>query len=136
MDFVLPSISAILLAVAIVMYVFPRIAPVMLAIFAAVALAYGIYTHYTMFGGEYMTMTWVDQARSAAPYIMVTMVVTFLIGYLLFIYGSMKSAAPSSWSNLPPASTATNSFTAAVNNSLNSAGFNSSRARNNLNRAI
>jgi hypothetical protein len=96
MDFVLPSITAVLLALAIIIYVFPRLAPVMLAFFAGAALVYGMYSHYLMFGSEYIGMTWVDAARRLAPQIMVGMVLIFLIGYLLFVFG--KGNSPS----IPP----------------------------------
>lgn len=91
MDFVLPSITAVLLALAIIIYVFPRLAPVILAFFAGAALVYGMYNHYLMFGAEYIGMTWVDAARRLAPQIMVGMVLIFLIGYLLFVFGKGKS---------------------------------------------
>jgi len=91
MDLVLPSITAMLFVLAIVVYIFPRIAPVILAFFATVALVYGIYSHYSMFGPEYIGMTWVDKARKIIPQIMVGLVIIFLIAYLLFVYGSGRS---------------------------------------------
>ena len=110
MDFVLPSITAILLALAIIIYVFPRLAPVMLAFFAGAALVYGMYNHYLMFGADYIGMTWVDAARRAAPQIMVSLVVAFLIGYLLFVFGTGKSPLIPSFTTAPP-NTATNALT-------------------------
>ena len=130
MDFVLPSITAILLALAIIIYVFPRLAPVMLAFFAAVALAYGLYNHYLMFGGDYIGMTFVDKMRSNAPQIMVGIVVVFLIAYLLFVFGLGKSPSIPVAAAQPPPSSATNPLTQAVGTGLNAAGFNNSRRNN------
>jgi predicted PurR-regulated permease PerM len=128
MDFVLPSITAILLALAIIIYVFPRLAPVILAFFAAVALAYGLYNHYLMFGGDYMGMTFVDKMRSNAPQIMVGIVVVFLIAYLLFVFGLGKSPSiPSVPETQPSPNTATNALTKSFGMGLNAAGFNNSR---------
>jgi hypothetical protein len=102
MDLVLPSITAILFALAIIVYIFPKIAPVILAFFATVALVYGIYSHYSMFGPEYIGMTWVDKARKIIPQIMVGLIIIFLIGYLLFVYGSGRSPViPQSFSRQP-----------------------------------
>ena len=128
MDFVLPSITGILLALAIIIYVFPRLAPVMLAFFAAAALAYGLYNHYLMFGADYLGMTFVDKVRANAPQVMVGIVVVFLIAYLLFVFGLGKSPSiPPPAPYQPPPSSATNPFTQAVGTGLNAAGFNSSR---------
>ena len=110
MDFVLPSITAVLLALAIIIYVFPRLAPVILAFCAGAALVYGMYNHYLMFGGDYIGMTWVDAARRAAPQLMVGLVVAFLIGYLLFVFGTGQSPSIPSFTTAPP-NTATNALT-------------------------
>ena len=132
MDFVLPSITAILLALAIIIYVFPRLAPVILAFFAAAALAYGIYNHYLMFGGDYLGMTFVDKMRANAPQVMVGVLVAILIAYLLFVFGIGKSPSiPVGVPTQPPPSSATNPLTQAVGTGLNAAGFNNSRRANN-----
>ena len=134
MDFVLPSITAILFALAIIIYVFPRLAPVMLAFFAGAALVYGLYNHYLMFGAEYIGMTWVDKARTLAPQLMVGLVVVFLIAYLLFAYGTGNSPSIPSVPTQPSPNSATNPLTEAIGNSLNTVGVNGNRnSRNNLN---
>lgn len=130
MDLVLPSITGILLALAIVIYVFPRLAPVMLAFFAGAALVYGIHAHYMMFGAEYNTMSWVDQLKSFAPQIMVGIVVICLIAYLLFAYGTGRSPTiPSISSRMPSPNSATNSLTENLNTGMRSSGFSTPSRR-------
>jgi hypothetical protein len=129
MDFVLPSITAILFALAMIIYVFPRLAPVILAFFAGAALVYGLYNHYLMFGAEYSGMTWVDKARTLAPQLMVGLVVTFLIAYLLFAFGTGNTPSIPMISKQPSPASATNPVTEAIGNSFNS--VNSRRNYNN-----
>jgi hypothetical protein len=128
MDFILPSITAILFGLALIIYVFPRLAPVILAFFAGAALVYGLYNHYLMFGAEYLQMTWVDKMRSLGPQIMVVLVVVFLIAYLLFAYGTGNiPSMPSMSGSLPSARSATNPLTSGINAGLNAASNNSTR---------
>ena len=134
MDIVLPSLSAILLALAIIMYVYPRLAPIILAIFAAVALVYGIHSHFMMFGAEYSSMTWVNRAKLSAPYIMTGTVMIFIVGFLLYVYGGKRPAA-SSYTNTTYNRPAVNAN--AYNNSGNSgnSGNNNSK-RNDFSRRV
>ena len=136
MDLVLPSITAMVIALFVIVYVFPKLAPVMLALFAGAALVYGFYNHYTMFGPEYDSMTWLTKARSLAPYIMVGTVISFLIGYLLFMAGAGKSISmPRPY--LPPANTATNAATNMINRGMVSANRNmNANARNEFSRRV
>ena len=120
MDYILPSITAIALALFVVVFIFPKLAPIILAFFAATALAYGIYNHYMMFGSEYMTMTWVDGARKAGPYIMVGTVLAFIIGYLLYMTGSGKYATAPNIPALPSAKSATNPITQGIGSLMRS----------------
>jgi len=118
MEYYIPSLTAAVAAAFIVFYLFPKFTPMILAFFAGAALVYGLYNHYRMFGPEYGMMTWVDSVRKSAPMVMVGTVIVFLIGYLLFMARSGKSA------NIPSpsyasANTATNPATNAINRGLN-----------------
>ena len=93
MELYIPSFTAAVIAAIIIIYVFPNFTPVVLASFAAAALAYGVYYHYIMFGSEYSSMTLVDAIRNSASFVMVSVVILFLIGYLLSMYRS-KPAPP------------------------------------------
>ena len=128
MEYYLPSLTAAVIAFIIIMYLFPKFTPVVLAFFAGAALVYGVYNHYRMFGAEYSMMTWVDSARASAPTVMVGSVIIFIIGYLLFMARSGRSASMPSPS-YASANTATNPATNAINRSLN-LGSNTSRPYN------
>ena len=126
MDIVLPSLSAILLALAIIMYVYPRLAPIILAVFAAVALIYGIHSHFMMFGAEYSSMTWVNRAKLSAPYIMTGTILVFIVGFLLYLYGG-KRPATSSYTNTAANTNSNNTGKNNTGNSYNSGNNNSKR---------
>ena len=106
MELYIPSFTAAVIAAIIIIYVFPNFTPVVLASFAAAALAYGVYYHYIMFGSEYSSMTLVDAIRNSASFVMVSVVILFLIGYLLSMYRSKPAPpaprAPNSYQPTPP----------------------------------
>lgn len=125
MEFYLPSFLVLIAAAMVVFFVFPKLTPLMLAVLAATALVAALYNHYTLFGSEYQLMTWVDGAKASAPYVLVSVVVIFIIGYLLYLFGQgrtvqMPSLPPM---NLPSANSATNPVTRAINNTMVNTGM-------------
>jgi len=94
MELYIPSFTAAIIAAFIIIYVFPNFTPVVLAFFAGAALVYGIYYHYIMFGSEYSSMTLVDGIRKSASFVMVSTLIVFLMGYLLYLYRSKSAPAP------------------------------------------
>jgi hypothetical protein len=123
MEYYIPSLTALVIAAFFIFVLFPKFTPVILASFAGAALVYGIYHHYRMFGADYAMMTWVDSARKSAPMVMVGTLIALLIGYLLFMARSGKTASMPS-PPYAPASTATNAATNAINRTM-SLGYNS-----------
>jgi hypothetical protein len=137
MEFFLPSLLIVLLALGIGFGLFSRMAPFMLAIFAGLALIIAVRHHRTIFKQDYETMTWTTAASSAAPYILVATVVAFSIGYLLYLFGAgKKTSLPLPPSTIPPPETATNLLTSAIGKGLNASGLttvSSNRANGNGN---
>jgi hypothetical protein len=124
MEFFLPSILLVIFAAAVVFGLFPNMTPLFLAVLAIALLAFAIYNHFSLFGLEYQSMTWTTGSSAAAPYILVGVVVVFIIGYLLFLFGSGKRVTmnlPSA--TIPPPETATNVITNAIGNGLKAAGL-------------
>lgn len=127
MELFIPSLALIVLSAAILLFVFPKLTPIMLASIAGVALTYAVYHHYMMFGSQYSSMTWVSSIQAMAPYIMVGSVLIFIIGYLLFMAKTGRHATMASIPRLPSANTATNPVTKAINEGLLAAGNNNAR---------
>lgn len=63
----------------------PRLPVVALSGAAAVALAAGVWYHWTQFSVEYRTSTWQEQLRNYASYVMVLVVI--LLSYAFYVLG-------------------------------------------------
>lgn len=124
MEFFLPSLLVMILALGLVFGVFPRLAPIMLAILAAIGLFIGVRHHLSTFKQDYETMTWTTSAKAAAPTVLVAVVILFSIGYLLYLWGAGKRTdLPSPSMSIPPPETATNILTSAIGNGLKATGL-------------
>lgn len=138
MELFLPSVIVLLLAAAVVFFVFPRFGPATLAIISAILLAFGLYQHYTTFGTEYRFSTW--QMVSFAPYLLVGGLLVVIAAFLLYTLPVGAAAANTvpnvplpTVEDMPPANTSTNMLTQAINKTLNTANnlFNNANKGNN-----
>lgn len=88
MDTLLTLIMLLVAATAVfVAYVvIPRAPVVVLAAGAAIALAGGIWWHWTQFNVDYRTSTWQEQLRNYASYVMVAVVI--LLSYTFYVFTS------------------------------------------------
>lgn len=127
MEFFLPSVLILLLAAAVVFFVLPNFGAPVLAVVSAALLALGLYHHRSTFGSEYKLASWSIPLMSYAPYIMIGGLLVFIAIYLLYLLpGSSSNATAASMpllptiSAMPPANTATNPVTNAINLGLNS----------------
>lgn len=124
MELFLPSFFIVILALGFVFAVLPRMGPFMMAILAAIALFLAVRHHRAVFKQDYETMTWTTGAASAAPYILVGVVILFSIGYLLFLWGAgKKTNLPAPPMVIPPPESATNILTSAIGNGLKATGL-------------
>jgi predicted PurR-regulated permease PerM len=96
MELFIPSLLAIIIAAAIVMFVLPRFSPVILGVVALVFLVLAAYNHYNFFAYEYRQSTWQLPLVSYAPYIILGALVLFLLFFIInFIgTGSTDMSAP------------------------------------------
>lgn len=125
MEFYLPSLFIMILAIIIVLAIIPKFTPVVLAIVASILLVFGIYSHYTLFYNEYRNMNWANNAIAAmaSPYLLIGSVVLLSLGYIIMIFSSGKvPSLPMPSRNIPPPSTATNVVTREIGNGLVNAG--------------
>jgi hypothetical protein len=124
MEFFLPSLLAILLALLITFLISPNLGPLAVATVALVALGFALNSHLQMFKEEYALSSWATSAKGVAPYLMVGAILVFIIGYLLSLFSSGKAPnLPAPPSTMPPANTATNFITRGINNGLANAGL-------------
>jgi len=124
MEFFIPSILLLIFAMVIIIMVIPKVPHMVLIVFVVIALLFTIENHYSMFTNEYKLSTWLESIKQFAPNIMITVIVLFLIGYILYLFGQKKgptlNAPPA---NIPPPSTATNMFTEAIGHGMLAAGL-------------
>lgn len=66
--------------------VVPSMSIMTLTTAAAVALAIGVWWHWTQFGVDYRTATWPEQLRSYASYVMVLVVILLSYGVYVFVW--------------------------------------------------
>jgi hypothetical protein len=125
MELFLPSVLVLLLAAAVVFFVFPSLGPATLAIVSAVLLVLGAYQHWAQFGSEYRLSTWWLGLIAYAPYVMVGGLLVAIAIYLLYLLpansqNSTASVIPMpTISNMPSANSSTNPVTAGINRALN-----------------
>ena len=72
---------------ALLTYMFiPHVPVVALTSAAAIALAAGVWWHWTQFSVDYRTSTWQEQLRNYASYAMVLLVILLSYGFYVFAY--------------------------------------------------
>jgi hypothetical protein len=120
MEFFLPSLFILAFAAIVVFVVFPKLAPVVLAGLALLLLAVGVYQHARFFEAEYRLSTWQDGLVAYSPYIMIGGLLLVVFFFLLYLLPGRSPSLPEipTQLELPPANTATNVMTQAVNNGI------------------
>lgn len=123
MEFFLPSLFILALAAIVVFVVFPKLAPTVLAGLALLLLAIGVYQHAKFFESEYRLSTWQDGLVAYSPYIMIGGLLLVVLFFLLYLLPGRAPNMPQipNQLELPPANTATNVVTEAVNNGIRNA---------------
>ena len=127
MELFLPSVVVLLMAAAVVFFVFPSFGPSVLAIVSVLLLTLGVYQHWVQFGTEYRLSTWWLGLVAYAPYVMVGGLLVAIAIYLLYLLpaNSQNSTAVANSpmptiANMPSANSSTNPITAGINRALNS----------------
>jgi hypothetical protein len=102
MELFVPSIL-ILLAAAILMFgVFPNTSPFVLVVIAIALLVAAGYHHHVLFQDEYKLSTWQNSVTSATVPFLITVIVLFMVGYLLNFFGGRSAAASVPKTNTGP----------------------------------
>lgn len=134
MELFLPGLIVLLLAAFFIFLILPRMGSMVLAIISIVALiAAGIH-HYNMFHSEYALSTWQYGLAAYAPWVVLGLALLFILASIFYVFSggsaavlnavntpmeAIQNAVVGSANAMPPANTATNPVTAAINTGLN-----------------
>jgi hypothetical protein len=97
MELFIPSILALIIAAAIVIFVLPRLSSVILGSLALIFVIIAAYQHYNFFYTEYRESTWQLPLLQYAPYLLLGGLVLFLIFFSINFIGTgtnAQAAAP------------------------------------------
>jgi len=137
MELFIPSLLAVVLAAVVVMFLLPRLSPVVLGSLALVFLVFAAYQHYTFFGTEYHQSTWQLPFVQYEPYILMGSLILFLLFFIMNFVGvsDASTAAPLAAMNAavqrvasqipttPVLTQATNVMRNAANNAMKAVGM-------------
>lgn len=97
MELIFPSLLLLIVAAGIVMFVIPRLSPVILGVVALLFLIIAGYQHYKLFGMEYRQSTWqiplLEGSVAYAPYILLGVLILFLLFFILNFVGTSSTEA-------------------------------------------
>jgi len=133
MEFFIPGLCIFLVAIAISLFVAPKVTPLIAAGLSIIFLSFGVYQHYTMFASEYRLSTWQDGLKIYAPAIMIAALLIFII-YSIFAFftkgsvpipampsmPSMNSISMPSMPSIPSVTSVTNSVKGTLSTAVNS----------------
>lgn len=104
MELLLPSLVALLVAIAISYFVLPMLAPSILIGGSGVLLAVAIYLHYKQFGVvEYERSTWQNNLKAFGSWIMLGAVLLGAYGFYSMNAGAADAGvAPALGAEMPP----------------------------------
>ena len=135
MELFLPSLLILVLMAFFAFLIIPRTGPMILAAVSLIALiAAGIH-HYKMFYSEYYLSTWQNGLAAYAPFVVLGLAILFIIGAIFYMFSggetkaaivnavstpmeAIQEAVSNSAANMPPAASATNPVTAAINQGI------------------
>jgi len=124
MELFIPSLLAILIAAGVVMFLLPRLSPVILGVVALVFLVLAGYQHYTFFGSEYQLSTWQLPLINYGPYLMIGGLVLFLIFFIINFIGTGQASASAPLQKINDAvNRVANQLPATTNSVLNAVGL-------------
>jgi hypothetical protein len=82
MELLVPSLIALLAAVAIAYFFIPKVAPTILIAVSCVVLAWALYTHYQRFGvSEYERSNWIYTIRDYSGFILFGVIILGGFGF-------------------------------------------------------
>jgi len=135
MEIFVPGLIILIIAGFYVFLVLPKMGPMVLAVISLIALIAAGVHHYSMFYTEYKLSTWQYSLAAYTPWVILGFALITMISAILFMFtgGSaakamnavstpmeaIQEAVTNSVNAMPPANTATNPVTAAINTVVN-----------------
>lgn len=93
MELFIPSLLAIALAAIVVMFLLPRLSPIVLGVVALILLVLAAWNHYSFFGAEYQISTWQLPLVQYAPYLLIGGLIVFMLFFIVNFIGTGSSEA-------------------------------------------
>lgn len=122
MEFFIPGLLVLLIAIIISFFVAPKVTPLIAAVASIIFLTFGVYQHYTLFSSEYRLSTWQNGFKVYAPAIMILTILIFII-YAIFAFftkGSIPIPPMPQMPNIPSANTVSQTFKGSLDNVVES----------------
>jgi hypothetical protein len=120
MELFIPSLFVLLIAGLFSFLIIPRLSVPIVLFVSMIILVYVLRNHYSLFYNEYRYSTWQYTLKQYAPYVMILFLFIIIFTSSSFASFDGISEPPTSFSPLPPASTATNPITSALNTGMRS----------------
>ncbi len=131
----MPGLIILIIAGFYVFLVLPRLGPMVLAVVSLIALILAGVNHYSMFYNEYKLSTWQTSLATYTPWVILGLALIVMITSIIFMFAgpnspakvantvptpmeTIQNAVSNSVSTMPPASSATNPITAAINTAV------------------
>ena len=132
MELFLPGLIVLVVSAFFVFLILPRMGPTVLAVVCLIALIAAGVNHYSMFYSEYKLSTWQYSLAAYTPWVVLGFAFVFIISTAFFLFSSpeakanmlnkvatpmatIQNAVANSAVIMPPANTATNPVTSAIN---------------------
>ena len=100
MELIFPTMVGIVFAAIVVMFLLPRLSPVVLGVVALVFLVLAARQHYTFFYTEYQQSTWQESIASYSPFLLLGGLVLFLLFFIINFIGTSSTAANAPVANM------------------------------------
>jgi hypothetical protein len=135
MELFLPSLFVFVLTMIVVLFIVPRLTPIIMVSMSAILLFFAIQQHKSLFASEYTLSTWQDRLTIFAPGVFIGAVILYLLYAITAFFNKGEVPVPAmpqvTIENMPSAETATNVVTQAINNTLKAANNAVNTIRNN-----
>ena len=145
MELFLPGLFILVITAFFAFLVVPRLGPTILVIVSLIALLAAGVHHVNLFYSEYRLSTWQVGITSAAPWIVLSVAILFVLAALFTVFSkrltgnasanetpmqTLQNAVTNSAAATPSAASATNPVTSAINTTLTTIGNTASNAVN------
>ena len=134
MELFLPGLIVLVISALFAFFIIPRTGALILAVVCMIALIAAGINHYNTFYAEYQLSTWQNGLKENAIFVILGLAILAIIGSIFYMFSggeggsnvgespmeTLQNAVVNAAANMPPANTATNPLTGAINSGLKS----------------